>query len=522
MKNDLTDRRRRPWASRRRTAARTGLVVGCVVAVLVSACSTTSEDPSAAPDSAPGTAPSTEPSTSGEPSATTGVEFPEGWEPPRLEWGPCRNAPPEIECATMAVPLDWADPGGRTIDLVLGRIPATGDRIGSLVTNPGGPGGSGLEFLAGLPLTPATGRRFDTVSWDPRGVGESAVIDCDSGVSEFQTLDSSPDDPAEQAALDTAAAAISAECAADHGDLLAHVATAEVARDLEAIRRALNEGPLNYVGFSYGTRIGQEYAARFGEHIRSMALDGVVDPALGFTEFLTEQAVGFERAFDAAAAQCAAGGRAECGVDDLAASYDRVMAAAEAGTLGTTGGTFGPNDVVVAATFTGYLNDGWRRLGPALAAAEQGDGSELESLAQNYYDFGGYPAYAAVVCTDDTPPADPEQFRAFANDAAAAAPRFGAGVANEMLPCATWPVGPSSDTAPPYDPATPPIVVVGSTGDPATPFRNAQAVAARIPNAVLVTVNSDGHTAYGGTPCVDRIVDRYLIDLTVPSPGTSC
>ncbi len=493
------------------------------LAVALSACGASFEDRNATTSTTvverPSSTTERPPTTAAAPVADSG--FPEDWQAPPLDWAPCAFDS-TIDCATLAVPLDWSEPDGPTIGLALGRISATGNRIGSLVTNPGGPGGSGLEYLAGLPLTSATGRRFDTVSWDPRGVGESRVVDCDSGVDEFQSLDSGPDDAAEQEALERAAAAISAECGRDHGEVLAHVGTADVARDLEAIRRALDDGPLNYVGFSYGTRIGQEYAARFPDRIRTMVLDGVVDPTLGFTRFLTEQAVAFERAFEANARECAAAGPAACGVADLAASYDRVAAAAEAGRIPGSDGPIGPSDVVVGATFTGYLNDGWRRLGPALAAAEAGDGSELESLAQAYYDFGGYPAYAAVVCTDDSPPADAAAYREFAAAAVAAAPRFGAAVANEMLPCATWPVEATGSPAPPFSPDLPPIVVIGSTGDPATPFENAVTVAERIPNAVLLTVESDGHTAYGGTPCVDRIVDRYLIDAVPPAAGTTC
>ncbi len=494
-----------------------------VVAALAAGCSARFDDPNATSTTSSTTGPTTAPpsTTASPPAPESASGFPADWVPAPLDWAPC-SFDETIDCATLPVPVDWSRPTGPTIGLALGRIRATGDRVGSLVTNPGGPGGSGLEYLVGLPLTAETGRRFDTVSWDPRGVGRSRVVDCDSGVDEFQALDSGPDDQAEQDALERAAAAISAECARDHADVLAHVGTADVARDLEAIRRALDDGPLNYVGFSYGTRIGQDYAARFPDQIRSMVLDGVVDPTLGFTQFLTEQAIGFERSFDRNATACAAAGVAACGVADLAASFDRVLAATEAGRIPGTGAPIGPSDVVVAATFTGYLTDGWSELGPALAAAEAGDGDALRSLAQNYYDFGGYPAYAAVVCTDDAPPADPVAFREFAAAATAAAPRFGAAVANEMLPCATWPVEATTERRPEFSPTLPPIVVVGSTGDPATPFANAVAVAERMPNAVLLTVESDGHTAYGGTTCVDRAVDRYLVDLVVPPAGTRC
>ncbi|MFZ4432249.1 MAG: alpha/beta hydrolase [Microthrixaceae bacterium] len=513
----------RARAGRRHRPALVGIAAALVVATAAAGCSATFDDRNAATTAPSTTGTTASPTTTAadppEPVSASG--FPSDWTPPPLDWAPC-SFDETIDCATLTVPLDWSAPEGPTIDLALGRINATGDRIGSLVTNPGGPGGSGLEYLAGLPLTAETGRRFDTVSWDPRGVGRSRVVDCDSGVDAFQSLDSGPDDQAEQDELDRAAAAISAECGRDHADVLAHVGTADVARDLEAIRRALGNEPLNYVGFSYGTRIGQDYAARFPGEIRSMVLDGVVDPTLGFTRFLTDQAVAFERAFLANSTECAAAGLQACGVDDLVGSFDRVTAAAEAGRVPGTGGPIGPSDVVVAATFTGYLNDGWRELGPALAAAEAGDGDALRALAQSYWDFGGYPAYAAVVCTDDAPPADPAAFREFAAAAAAASPRFGAAVANEMLPCATWPVEATDERRPEFSPTLPPIVVVGSTGDPATPFDNAVAVAERIPNAVLLTVESDGHTAYGGTTCVDRAVDRYLVDLVVPPAGTTC
>lgn len=296
----------------------------------------------------------------------------------------------------------------------------------------------------------------------------------------------------------------------------------DAAFDLEAIRRALGDEPLNYVGFSYGTQIGQTYAERFPTRIRTMVLDGVVDLSLSYTEFLIGQALAFEAAFDANAEACARAGVSDCGVRDLAASFDRVKARAEQRPLPAGNQELGPSEVVVAATYVQYLEDGWTELGPALAEAEDGDGTELQRLANRYYDLSGYSAYAAVVCTDNPPPAGPEAYRAFADEARRVAPRFGGAVANELLPCATWPAGPTTAPAPAVAEGAPPILVVGNTGDPATPYAGAVAVADQLASGILLTVETDGHTAYGSNRCATEVVDRYLIDLDVPEDGTVC
>jgi pimeloyl-ACP methyl ester carboxylesterase len=450
--------------------------------------------------------------------------FPADWQPAPLRWQSC-DIGTGTECATLTVPRDWSVPDGPTIELALGRIPARGQRMGSLLVNPGGPGGSGLDFLAVDPMSREVSRRFDVVSWDPRGVGKSTPLRCGRRtVPPFLAADPDPDTAEEDATLESRADAVADDCAAAGADLLPHLGTADVARDMEAIRRALGNQLLNYAGFSYGTQIGQQYAQFFPTNIRTMVLDGVVDPALDFTQFLTEQIKGFDASFQANVDGCAAAGADKCGVADLAAAYDQVRARVEQTPLRTDGGdTVGPAELEVAATYVAYGQDGWKDLGPALAdAIDHDDGSALWDLAQGYYDFGGFPAYAAVVCTDTPPPADPAAWKVFADQARALSPRFGGSVANELLPCATWAFRsaavPTGFTAP----GAPPIVVVGNTGDPATPYDNAVAVADRLESGVLVTADIEGHTAYGVDRCVTRIVDRYLIDLTVPAEGTRC
>ncbi|MBS1837714.1 MAG: alpha/beta fold hydrolase, partial [Actinobacteria bacterium] len=415
------------------------------------------------------------------PTATTGPDagasarpagLPDGWHPGRLDWHPCRSGA-GLECATLQVPLDWSDPSGSTIGLALARIRATGGaggRIGTVVTNPGGPGGSGVGFLASSPFDATLAGRFDQVSWDPRGVGGSSPVTCGRAtVPAFLEADPDPDTPEEQAHLDELAEAVSTDCARSDAKLLAHISTVEVARDLEAIRRALDDGPLNYVGFSYGTQIGQDYAQMFPDQIRTMVLDGVVDPSLSFTEFLMGQIDGFDASFQRNVEACAAAGASRCGVSDLAGSYDQLHTRVEAAAIPAgSGRSLGPADLAVAATYVAYSGDGWTRLGPALRDGLAGDGSALLALADDYHDLGGYGAYAGVVCTDSPPPPTPAAWQQFAAAARARSPRFGGSVANELLPCATWPVkatgSPESITAP----GAPPILVIGNTGDPAT------------------------------------------------------
>ncbi len=446
--------------------------------------------------------------------------IPEGWQPGALRWSDC-SLPRGGECATLGVPLDWQQPEGRQIELALGRIAAKGESIGSLVMNPGGPGGSGLELLSWDPTTEAVSDRFDLVSWDPRGVGRSTAVDCEIGVEEFQSIDPDPDDDSELAGLESGAAKIAGACG-DDVELLAHVGTADVARDLEAIRRALGDEELNYLGFSYGTHIGQVYAAMYPTRIRAMVLDGVVDPALGYEEFLLGQAAAFEEVFDDNVRACAEAGPGRCGVDDLAAAYDEVLAAVESEPLPGGDRPVGPAELTTAALQTGYGEEGWRSLGKALAQALEGNGRALWRLADSYYQAGSYTSYAAVVCTDSPPPSGAEAYREFATRARKASPRFGGAVANELAPCATWPTEPTGTPRAIIAAGAPPILVIGNTDDPATPIENAEAVASTLESGVLVTVDTAGHTAYGSNQCATDLVDDYLIDLDVPTDGTVC
>lgn len=469
------------------------------------------------------------------PTTTTAVAAPAATAPPRteapgttladdgpvapIEWEPCGA---RRECATYAVPADHDDPDGATVDLAVIRRPATGDdRIGSLFMNPGGPGGSGVDYVQASPLDPTLNEYFDIVSWDPRGVGASEPISCNDDVEELRRTDWNPDDEAEQAELDDAAEAVAASCADRYGDRLEQVATDATVRDLDLLRRAVGDDQLSYLGFSYGTAIGLRYAELFPERVRAIVLDGVVDPTQDLEELLTDQAVAFEETIDDTFATCAAS--STCPVADPAATFDRVQAAVEAAPLVVPGAEpVGPTALAYAALSSAYDQRRADTFIAALADADAGDGAALRQLADRYWQSARYSEYAAVVCTDNPHPEGAEAFRDMAERLAAAAPRLGAAVANEMAPCAFWAAPVTGSPGPVTAAGAAPILVVGNTGDSATPFAAAERVADDLESGVLLTYRGTGHTSFNSDACVKDVVRAYLVDLVVPDPGTEC
>lgn len=432
-----------------------------------------------------------------------------GFRPEPLSFEPCGSG---TECATLEVPLDWNDPGGERIELAVARVPA-GDadrRIGAVVTNPGGPGASGVGYVTGGVFHDEIAERFDQVSWDPRGVGGSEPLECaEDEIEEFVRLDSDPDDAAEQEALDEAAAAVGAACAAEFGELLEHVGTDDAARDLEALRLAMDL-PMAYVGFSYGTFIGLRYAELFPDGAFAIVLDGVVDPEHSLPDLLRGQTVAFERVLTEA-------------LGPAAAAYDRVAAAVERSPIPTDDGrALGPADLATGTILAGYDESLWPLLRRGLEEAEDGDGTLLLRLADEYRALGSYTAYQAVSCSDSPHPEGPEAWAAFAAELEAISPRFGAAMANEMLPCAEWPAPVEAVNGTVRAEGAPPILVIGTTGDPATPVEQAERVAADLADGHLLVHDGEGHVAYGRSPCIDDAVARYLIDGELPPAGTVC
>ncbi|MBA2495527.1 MAG: alpha/beta fold hydrolase [Acidimicrobiia bacterium] len=443
-----------------------------------------------------------------------------GFTPAPVAWEDCGDG---MECASMAVPLDYDDAAGPSIELALLRIPARepDQRIGTLLTNPGGPGATGLDFALLAPFSGEVLDRFDLVGFDPRGVGDSTGITCAADPEPLLGLDSSPDTADEQTALDAAATTLAAGCAAADGDLLAHVGTDDVARDLEAIRLALGGEPLNYVGFSYGTFIGLRYAELFPTGARAIVLDGVVDPTHALPDLLRGQTVAVEAVMADVFAACA-GGDAGCPEGGAEAAYDRVAAAVETAPLPAGDEEVGPSELATAAIYATYDPNLWSSFHRALAAADEGDGAGLRSLALGYRGFGGFGSYQAVSCLDSVHPVGGAAWAVFADELAELSPRFGEHMANEMVSCAFWPVAAEPINAPVVAEGAPPIVVVGTTGDAATPVEQAERVAATLADGHLVVSEGEGHTAYLSDECVADLVDAYLIDLALPPPGARC
>ena len=451
-----------------------------------------------------------------------------------VAWAPCGA----LECATLTVALDSARPDGPRITLALGRVPASGTRIGVLVTNPGGPGGGGVDFLNSVKAVfPAEIRRsFDIVSWDPRGVGASAPVKCLDDLDPFFAVDRHPQTPAQVRQNVEASQAFVDACRKRSGDLLPYVSTAATVRDLDAIRAAIGVDQINYVGFSYGTLIGSEYAQAFPHNVRAMVLDGVVDPARSYALSTIEQAKSFDDDLDAFFAHCRADSKcAFARGGDPVAAYDdlvgQITAEPVPATVDGEHRTLGPGELdlgVASALYDGA--DGYNTLASALAQAATGNGSRMLALSDQYTGRttgGKYTnetaAFYATGCLDAPAPANVAAVQRLAERAAQVAPRFGPSSVWLGLPCTQWPVAATGKVAPIRAPGAPPIVVLGTLHDPATPYEWARAVAAELSTGRLLTADAASHTSYGrGNACVDGSIDRYLLRLEIPPRGTRC
>ncbi|MDR8408287.1 alpha/beta hydrolase [Nonomuraea sp. 3-1Str] len=450
-----------------------------------------------------------------------------------LAWSGCGDG---FQCAKLAVPLDHADPGGERIRISVIRLPATGDRIGSLVLNPGGPGGSGVDYArAAQSVVSADVRaRFDIVGFDPRGVGASAPIECldDDRLDAFLALDATPDDAAEEAALERGSREFAEGCRAGAGKLLQHVGTVDAARDMEALREALGDEKLTYLGKSYGTFLGAVYADLFPGRVRALVLDGAVDPALSRFRFNTDQAAGFEGAFRAYVDDCLSRGDCPFRSRDADGALDELTALLRRTDRRPLPG--GDREVTETLALLGaltplYNRGSWPTLTETLTQAMKGDGTMLLQNADLLLGRGpdGYSnqteANMAVNCIDGAYPKDVASYAKAAAGLARTAPRFGPYIAWSSLPCAYWPARPTFQNHPLVAKGAPPILVVGTERDPATPYAWARSLAGELQSGVLLTYEGDGHTAYfSGDTCVDTAVDRYLITGAPPKDGTTC
>ena len=453
-----------------------------------------------------------------------------------IAWTDCGNG---FGCGSVLVPLDYANPAGASMLMSVIRLPATdpGKRVGSLVVNPGGPGGSGTDFVrsSGKALFSADIRaRFDIVGFDPRGVNRSSGVRCVDDLEHFLAADDNPDTPAELKTLLAGQQAFAKGCQDRNAAVLPFLGTDNVARDLDRLRAALGEAKLTYIGFSYGTLIGSLYAKYFTLRIRALVLDGVVDPRLDLAGLAEGQSVGFEASFKRFLAYCAAdktcefhhGGKPGPALDALMRRIEKAPLPARL--LGDPR-LVGPSYAWSAVLGAMYDRAEWPILARGLALAEAGDGSILLLLSDpldGRDPDGTYSnlvdANAAVRCIDFPGPRDPAPYEAEAKVWAHASPHFGALLAFSGLDCAFWAVAPVRVPGPVAAPDAPPIVIVGSTGDPATPYPWAVALSHQLATSIRVTRKGDGHTAYAFSECVRAAVDAYLLDLTPPKAGLVC
>ncbi|MET8158276.1 alpha/beta hydrolase [Sphaerisporangium sp. NPDC005289] len=457
----------------------------------------------------------------------------------KIAWTDCKNG---FQCGKLEVPLDYAAPSGDRIAISVIRLPATGkQRIGSVILNPGGPGGSGIEYAraAKTVLTPAILARFDTVGFDPRGVGESAPVHCLSGpqLDKFIGLDGTPDDSAEVKELAKGAKDFAEGCQAKSAKLLPHVGTADAARDMDVLRAVLGDQGMTYLGKSYGTYLGTVYADLFPKKVRALVLDGAIDPALAPVPTVNAaQARGFEVAFRSFLADCF--NQTTCpfspkNTDAALAQLTTLLKSTDEHPLRNNTGDGRKIDeswTTLGIVTALYDKRSWPVLRTALAQAFRGDGTTLLRLADILVDRhqdGSYSnqteANMAVNCIDHPYPRDTAAYEDAARAAQKESPHFGAYVMWGSLPCEYWPAKPIGTDKPLKAAGSPPILVVGTQRDPATPYEWAKALASQLSSGVLLSYDGDGHTAYRtGSSCIDAAVDRYLLSLTTPKTGTLC
>lgn len=457
----------------------------------------------------------------------------------RLAWAACAS----FECTDLTVPIDYAKPGDGDIKIKVLRVKAQDQRrrIGSLVVNPGGPGGSGVDYAASADLIVGAPvrRYYDVVGFDPRGVGRSAPIDCltDRQLDAFLGTDPTPVGQAQEQDLLGEAKALAAGCERNNPKLLPHVSTVDAAKDMDVLRAALGEQQLTYLGKSYGTFLGSTYAGLFPKRVGRFVLDGVLPPDLTSAELGEGQARGFELATRAYVQNCIDGGR--CVVGD---SVEQGMQWIRSFLQGLDAKPLPSGDTAVP-----QLNEAWASLGlaealydqtswgslsDALRAAKAGDGSQLMGLADGYarrqpggkYTSNLLEVINAVSCLDRPDSPDLSTYERYAKDFSKTAPTWGPFLAWSALPCGVWPV---KGGTPPHKisaPGSATIVVVGTTRDPATIYEWSKRLRDQLSNAVLVTRDGDGHTAYrsGNNLCVDNAIDAYYVQGTVPKDGLTC
>jgi pimeloyl-ACP methyl ester carboxylesterase len=450
-----------------------------------------------------------------------------------LRLGPCTGpAPSGARCGTLTVPLDYSDASKGTIGLRVITVPAQipSRRIGSLVVNPGGPGGSGVQYVENTgDLFATLNERFDIVGFDPRGTAAPEAVTCEdtAALDHLVGLDPVVDDASEMQDLLVANQEFAQACEQRSGRLLPYVGTENVARDMDALRAALGEDKLTYLGVSYGTAIGARYAALFPTRVRAMAFDGVVDPSISLIDQVAHQADGLEASYREFVARCKAERSCPLGSDPDAA-ITKLLANLDAHPATTADGrTMGRSAALGALAYSLYSPERWDEDYASFAQALHGDLARLVQMADASYGrqasgFGHFMESGQAVRCIDTPPGDVATYIAASQRLQARDPHFGDASISMVLACAYWPVRGPMAMRPLDVTGAPPILLVGGTNDPATPYAWSQALQRQVRGSVLISRIGFGHTSYFISSCIAALVDGYLEDLSVPADGTSC
>ena len=456
-----------------------------------------------------------------------------------LDWEECDA----LLCADISVPVDWEDPNSESVTIAMAKLAASGRAQGSIFVNPGGPGASGNDFVE-YAVTGDLSDSFDIIGWDPRGVGASTPVVCVSDADKDDLLYGTYDEPYQTEGwideLEVELTQFAEDCTDHTGELLAHLDTVSTAHDLELMRYLVNgDKPLDYLGYSYGTFIGAVYAELFPKNVGKFVLDGAVDPKVGSFDELVVQAVGFEDNLRAYMGDCLDG--TECPFsgslqDALTQAHDLMGSVDGLGLTSSDGRVLDSATVGTGVAMSLYSADYWTYLTDLYSGLQAGDADPTFFLADVYNDrddSGDYlsnsvEVYQATTCADNDWASDSASTLDRLADIAEAAPTIGPYITLDDYAvldvlCNNWPY-PVAAFPTEYDAkGSAPILVIGTTNDPATPYAWAESLADQFDAGVLITVEGDGHTAYNGeNDCVNEVVDQYFLQGTVPNSDPEC